>query len=85
MNGLAFARDHAQIFLAESTANALSVVDIADGAYRHITHFGALASGQQSVPTGVAVDPRNGDLLVALFSGMVWGKDEVTPFIPATA
>ena len=82
MNGLAFARDHAQIYLAESTANALSVVDIADGAHRQITHFGALASGQQSVPTGVAVDPRNGDLLVALFSGAVPRDGGAIPFIP---
>ena len=82
MNGLAFARDHSQIYLAESTANALSVVDIADGAHRQITHFGALASGQQSVPTGVAVDPRNGDLLVALFSGAVPRDGGAIPFIP---
>ncbi len=82
MNGITFARDHSQIYLAESTANALSIVSIEDGEYRQITHFGALASGQQSVPAGVAVDPRNGDLLVALFSGMVWLEDGVIPFIP---
>ena len=82
MNGLAFARDHSQIYLAESTANALSVVDIAEGAHRQVTHFGALASGQQSVPTGVAVDPRNGDLLVALFSGAVARDGGAIPFIP---
>ena len=82
MNGLTFSRDHSQIYLAESTANSLSVVDIADGAHRQITHFGALASGQQSVPAGVAVDPRNGDLLVALFSGMLWLDDGMIPFIP---
>ena len=82
MNGTAFARDHSQIYLAESTANALSIVGIEDGEHRQITHFGALASGQQSVPAGVAVDTRNGDLLVALFSGMVWLEDGVIPFIP---
>ena len=82
MNGITFARDHSQIYLAESTANALSIVRIEDGEHRQITHFGALASGQQSVPAGVAVDPRNGDLLVALFSGMVWLEDGAIPFIP---
>ena len=82
MNGIAFSRDHSQIYLAESTANALSVVDIADGARRKITQFGALASGQQSVPTGVAVDPRNGDLLVTLFSGALVIEGETIPFIP---
>ena len=82
MNGITFARDHSQIYLAESTANALSIVNIADAEHRQITHFGALASGQQSVPAGVAVDPRNGELLVALFSGMVWLEDGVIPFIP---
>lgn len=81
MNGLAFSRDHAQIYLAESTANALSVVNIADSAHRKVAQFGALASGQQSVPAGVAVDPRNGDLLVALFSGALVIEGEKLPVI----
>lgn len=82
MNGLAFSRDFSRIYLAESTANALSVVGIADGSYRQIVRFGALASGQQSVPAGLAVDPRNGDLLVALFSGAVATDDGVIPLMP---
>ena len=81
MNGLAFSRDHAQIYLAESTANALSVVNIADAEHRKVAQFGALASGQQSVPAGVAVDPRNGDLLVALFSGALVIEGEKLPVI----
>ncbi len=82
MNGLAFSRDFSQIYLAESTANALSVVRIADGAYRQIVQFDTLANGQQSVPAGLAVDPRNGDVLVALFSGAVAVNGEVIPFMP---
>lgn len=82
MNGLAFSRDHEQIFIAESTTNTLSVVTIADAAYRKVTQFGALASGQQSVPAGVAVDPRNGDLLVAFFSGALVIEGEKRPIIP---
>ncbi len=81
MNGLAFSRDHSQIYIAESTANALSVVTIANAEHRKITQFGALASGQQSVPAGVAVDPRNGDLLVALFSGALVIEGEKLPVI----
>ena len=82
MNGLAFSRDHAQIYIAESTANALSVVNIADAAHQKVTQFGALASGQQSVPAGVAVDPRNGGLLIALFSGALVIEGEKLPVIP---
>ena len=82
MTGIAFSRDHALIYLAESTANALSSLDIADGTRLNVTHFGALASGQQSVPTGLAVDPHSGDLLVALFSGALVVEGETVPFIP---
>lgn len=82
MNGIAFSRDHSLIYLAESTANALSYVIIADGVRRKVAQFGALASGQQSVPAGVAVDPRNGDLLVALFSGALVIEGEPLSFIP---
>lgn len=82
MNGLAFSRDHTDIYIAESTANALSVVNIDDGTHRTITQFGALASGQQSVPTGVAVDPRNDDLLVALFTGSLVVDGETIAFVP---
>ena len=82
MTGIAFSRDHSLIYLAESTANALSSVDIAEGTRLNVTHFGALASGQQSVPAGVAVDPHSGDLLVALFSGAIVIEGETVPFIP---
>ncbi len=82
MTGIAFSRDHTLIYLAESTANALSSVDIADGTRLNVTHFGALASGQQSVPAGLAVDPHSGDLLVALFSGALAIEGETVPFIP---
>ena len=82
MTGIAFSRDHSQIYVAESTANALSVITIADGDRQKVTQFGALASGQQSVPTGVAVDPRNGDLLVALFTGSLVVEGETIAFVP---
>ncbi len=82
MTGIAFSRDHSQIYVAESTANALSVITIADGVGLKVAQFGALASGQQSVPTGVAVDPRNGDLLVALFTGSLVVDGETIAFVP---
>lgn len=82
MNGLAFSRDFSRIYLAESTANALSVVQIDNGTYRQVVQFDTLANGQQSVPAGLAVDPRTGDVLVALFSGALAIQGEVHPFIP---
>ena len=70
MNGIAFDLDHGVIYVLESTFNQLIEVGL-NGERRHITYFLPLASGQQAVPAGLAVDPRNGDVLVALFSGVI--------------
>jgi len=37
-----------------------------------VTNFNLLAHNQQAVPSGIAVDPTTGDLIVALFSGQLW-------------
>jgi len=59
------------IYVAESTLNALTAVTL-DGNAEVLIEFDILASGQQAVPSGVAVDPTTGDLVVTLFSGVLW-------------
>ena len=87
MNSVAFAPDYSDIYLADSTGNQLAAIDLADGEYRSIAAFPPLASGQQAVPTGVAVDPQTGDVFVALFSGAVVEREtgEIILFIPGEA
>lgn len=82
MNGIAFDRERSNIYAVESAANRLIEAPL-DGELRDIVTFGALASGQQAVPAGLAVDPRSGEILVALFSGNVVDPDteEVVPFV----
>lgn len=71
MNSLAYDAAREVIYVAESTVNAISAVTL-DGAIETVIQFGLLAHNQQAVPAGVAVDPRTGDVLVALFSGQLW-------------
>jgi hypothetical protein len=70
VNGLAYAANVGQVYLAESGANDLSLITL-DGATRNIANLPFLDHFQQPVPAGVAVDPQTGELLVALFSGRV--------------
>jgi hypothetical protein len=71
MNSIAYDLRSGSIYVAESSNDAVSVVSL-DGTVRTLARFGLLAHKQQSVPAGVAVDPRNGDVLAALFSGQLW-------------
>jgi len=71
MNAILFDDETQQIYIAESTINAIGVVSL-DGEFRTVTNFGLLAHDQQAVPSGLALDPNTGDLLVALFSGQLW-------------
>jgi hypothetical protein len=86
MNGIAFDLDQERIYVLESTFNRLVEVPL-DGELRRIVTFPPLDSGQQAVPAGLAVDPRNGDLLVALFSGVAVDDDtgDVILVIPGDA
>ncbi|MFQ5611989.1 MAG: SMP-30/gluconolactonase/LRE family protein [Anaerolineae bacterium] len=83
MNGIAFAPDRERIYAVESTANRLIEVGLG-GELREIVAFPLLDSGQQAVPAGLAVDPRSGELLVALFSGAAIDEEtgETIPFVP---
>ncbi|RME41980.1 MAG: hypothetical protein D6791_18920 [Chloroflexi bacterium] len=86
MNSIAFDLEQEHIYAAASTANQLYRISLA-GEIEELVTFPELAHGQQAVPAGVAVDPRNGDVLVALFSGNA--RDESTgeyiPFVPGDA
>ncbi len=86
MTGIGLAPDDRSIFVTESTLNQLIEITLDGGDRRDVTVFGALASGQQAVPAGLAVDPRNGNILVALFSGVAQASDgSFIPFVPGDA
>lgn len=85
MNGLAFDRNQEHIYAVESSLNRLIEISLS-GEIREVVTFGDLASGQQAVPAGVAVDPLSDEVLVALFSGAVRETDGVViPFVPGDA
>ncbi len=82
MNGIAFDRDQSRLFAVESGTNTLIEVSF-QSEIREIVSFPLLVSGQQAVPAGLTVDPRTGDVLVALFSGRVVDDEtgETIPFV----
>ncbi len=86
MNSIAFSLDQERIYIVESTFNRLAEVTLA-GEWRQVAVFPVLNSGQQAVPAGLAVDPRTGEVLVALFSGAVVADEtgEIILFVPGEA
>ena len=85
MNSIVYDPDSELMFIAESTANTIGVVTM-DETYTTLTVFDLLAHQQQAVPSGIAIDPTNGDLLVALFSGQLWVYyGESLSFMPGDA
>ena len=86
MTGTGLALDQRSIFATESTLNQLIEVSLEEGTRSDIAAFSILDSGQQAVPAGLAVDPRNGQVLVALFSGVAQADDgSFIPFVPGDA
>jgi len=86
MTGLGLTLDESAIFATESLLNQLIEVTLEGGDRRDVVAFSALDSGQEAVPAGLAVDPRNGDVLVALFSGVAQADDgSFVPFVPGDA
>jgi hypothetical protein len=86
MTGIGLAPDEYAIFITESTFNQLFEVTLETADRRQIVEFSTLGSGQQSVPAGLAIDPRNGDILVALFSGVAQADDgSFIPFVSGDA
>ena len=86
MNGIAFTSGNDRIYMVESMANQLAEVTLDSGEYRTIVDFPLLDTNQQAVPAGVAVDPRTGDVLVALFSGSaINDKNQIIPLVAGDA
>jgi hypothetical protein len=86
MTGMTLSLDGLSLFVTESTFNQLIEISLEDGGWRSLVEFALLDSGQQSVPAGVALDPRNGDILVALFSGVAQASDGTyIPFVAGDA
>lgn len=82
MTGIALSLDGRTMIVTESTLNQLTAISLENGDRREIVVFAPLGSGQQAVPAGIAVDPRNGDILVTLFSGVAQADDgSFIPFI----
>lgn len=71
VNALAWDPQRGVLYAAESGANRI-VALTPDGAVRRVADLAPLAHGQQAVPAGLALDPRDGTLLVALFSGVLY-------------
>lgn len=71
LNSMAYDAASETIYVAESSSNAITAVGL-DGSARQIIVLPLLAHNQQAVPAGIALDPRTGDLLIALFSGQLW-------------
>jgi hypothetical protein len=86
MTGIGLGLDQDTIFATESTFNQVIEVMLKTADRRDIVAFSPLASGQQAVPAGLAIDPRNGEILVALFSGVAQADDgSFIPFVPGDA
>ena len=85
LNSIAYDAERNVIYVAESSLNALTAVTLY-GETSTVVRFDVLASNQQAVPSGVAVDPLTGDVLVALFSGQLWDYyDSILSFMPGDA
>jgi len=82
LNAIAYDSQSERIYVAESSLNLLSYTTL-DGESGMIAPFGLLAHNQQAVPSGIAIDPTTGDLLVTLFSGQLWDYyGKILSFMP---
>ena len=82
INSLTVDEETGTVYAALSTMNALARIP-ADGEGEVFSYFDLLANDQQPVPSGIALDPTTGDLLVTLFSGNLWSYyGEVLSFMP---
>lgn len=85
LNSLAYDAQRNRFYTVESGFNRLIYAE-GDNEPVILAEFPELASGQQAVPSGVAIDPTSGDILVALFSGYVHDYYETTlSFVPGDA
>lgn len=85
INAIAHDPRRAQYYLAESGLNRISIFSESGELVKEI-ELPLLAHGQQPVPTGLAIDPDSGEVLVSLLSGFVrdyYGTD--LSFMPGDA
>ena len=73
LNSLDFDPQKEVFYVAESGANRIIEVTM-EGDIRVVADFHPLEQGQQAVPSGLAIAPTTGDVLVVLFSGQ-YGDD----------
>ena len=83
MTGIGFAPDQLSIYATQSTLNQLIEISLFGHPSKEIATFDRLTSGQQAVPAGLGVDPRTGDILVALFSGVARAEGLACRFVSA--
>lgn len=83
MTGIGFAPDQLSIYATQSTLNQLIEISLFGHPSKEIATFDRLTSGQQAVPAGLGVDPRSGDILVALFSGVARAEGLACRFVSA--
>jgi hypothetical protein len=82
MTGIALSANERSLFVTESTLNQLIEITLDTGTRREITIFPTLDGDQQAVPAGLALDRRDGTILVALFSGVAQAEDgSYIPFV----
>jgi DNA-binding beta-propeller fold protein YncE len=85
LNSIAYDAERELFYVAESSSNVLSAVML-DGSVEIVAIFDLLAHNQQPVPSGIAIDPLTGDVLVALFSGQLWDYyGSILSFMPGDA
>jgi len=68
INSIVYDSDTKTFYLAESGRNRLGAVTF-DGEIRTVVNLPFMAHDQQPVPSGLALDPTTGDVLIALFTG----------------
>lgn len=83
VNGIAYHPDEGGFFATESGQNQLTFVPMDGSEPQPVAEFPLLPRGNEPVPSGVAVDPTTGDVLVSLFSGYLkdYGGMELS-FLP---
>ena len=83
VNGIAYHPDEGGFFATESGRNQLTFVPLDGSEPQPVAEFPLLPRGNEPVPSGVAIDPTTGDVLVSLFSGYLkdYGGMELS-FLP---
>ena len=68
VNSIVYDPNVQTFYMAESGRNRLGATTL-DGEFRIVKNLPFMAHDQQPVPSGLALDPQTGDVLIALFTG----------------